>query len=137
MSPGHDPRWSQPFTGTDVPRLRHALRREAEQRGVGGDALDDLVAALNELMINAVRHGGGRGVVSLSRDGDTLVCEVADDGPGFAEGPPSVFTPPPPGLAGGRGLWLAHRLTTGLTIHTNGGGVTASVTVRVTGPASP
>lgn len=127
------PRWAQPFTGADVPRLRHVLREEAARRGVGGDALDDLVTALNELLINAVRHGGGRGVVAMHRDGDTLVCEVADDGPGFAAGPPAGFALPPVALAGGRGLWLAHRLTGGLTIRTGAGGVTASVAV----PAAP
>lgn len=133
MTGRRDTSWSVPFTGHDVPRLRQSLRREAGRQGLDSDALDDFVAALNELLINAVRHGGGRGVVRLRRDGGVLVCEVSDDGPGFPGGAPDAFPPPPADRPGGRGLWLAHELTDGLTIRTGPCGVIASVTVSLPG----
>jgi anti-sigma regulatory factor (Ser/Thr protein kinase) len=126
------PHWTRPFTVADLPRLRQELRRQARQRGLDGDALDDLVSALNELLINAVRHGGGRGVVEMRRDGGTLICEISDDGPGFAGEAPSPAVQPPVDLPGGRGLWLAHHLTDGLTMRSGPDGVTARVTVTVT-----
>ena len=113
--------------------MRQDVRRQAERMGLAGDALDDFVVAFNELIINAVRHGGGSGTVSLRTDGDILICEVADDGPGFAGGPPSVAAPPPPDAPGGRGLWLAHHLTDGLSIRTGSTGVTTRVTVTLDG----
>ena len=123
--------WSQPFSSHDLPRLRQALRRQAHGRGLTGDALEDFVTAVHELLVNAVRHGGARPVVRLHRDGGTLICAVSDGGPGPAV-TPSVSVQPSASSYGGRGLWLAHHLTDGLVLSRTADGFTASVTVSLT-----
>src|SRR3954451_5722577 len=116
------------FTAADLPALRGAGRGRAREAGLSGVPLDDLVVAVHELATNAVRHGGGRGRLDLRRDGDTLICDVTDRGPGFGEVPvPSG--PPPAEVPGGRGLWLARLLTDTLLLSDGPDGVTVSVTM--------
>ena len=76
------------FSAAEVTDLRHDLRRRAQACGLLGDALDDFVTAVNELVTNAVRHGGGRGRVRLTVDAGTLIADVSDRGAGFAGRPP-------------------------------------------------
>ncbi len=52
-----------------------------------GDAGTEILRVLQEALTNARRHAGARNVqVTLSKDGDELVAEVADDGRGFGAG---------------------------------------------------
>ena len=120
---------SQEFAADDVTSLRHTVRDTAEAAGLTGDALYDFVVAVHELVTNAVRHGGGRGRLLLRRDGDTLICDVADDGHGFTAGVPARGGPPAADTPGGRGILLARQLTDNLLISDTPAGVTASVTV--------
>jgi anti-sigma regulatory factor (Ser/Thr protein kinase) len=73
-------------------------------REAGGDA--DFVLAVDELAINSVQHGGGRGIVRLWREGDALVCEVRDQG--IIRDPLAGRTRPDVDAFGGRGLWIAN-----------------------------
>ena len=59
----------------DVRRLTRAVRGGARAR-----PREDLVLAVDELAANSIRHGGGRGILRIWRDGGTLVCEVRDRG---------------------------------------------------------
>lgn len=45
---------------------RGLVRHFAEQRGLGGTDLDSLILIADELMTNAVDHGGGRGALEES-----------------------------------------------------------------------
>jgi anti-sigma regulatory factor (Ser/Thr protein kinase) len=120
--------FARDFAAADVTAIRHDLRRQAEGAGLGGDALDDFVTAVNELITNAVRHGGGHGTVRLTRHGDTVVADVSDQGKGFA-GPLPVTAGPPAGdVPGGRGILLARLLTDTLLISDGPAGVTVTVT---------
>lgn len=132
-NPGCCPGWSQAFTVDDLTQLRQALRRQAQHRGLHGERLADLLSAAHELVINAVRHGGGYGTVQLRHDADMLICEVTDEGPGFPAAVPTRASPPPTDGPGGRGLWLADQLTDGLTVRNHPSGVTASVALRLPG----
>ena len=122
------------FAAADITELRHDLRRHAEACGLRDDDLDDFVAAVNELVTNAVRHGGGRGRLRLTLNADTLVADVSDRGQGFpgelplAAGPPAADTP------GGRGIMLARLLTDTLLISDGPDGVTVTVTRCLTPP---
>jgi anti-sigma regulatory factor (Ser/Thr protein kinase) len=90
---------------------------------------DDLVVAVNEILINAVLHGGGGGSVTVERATDGVRIEVRDSGPGISVGVPTER--PGPQVEGGRGLWMARRLCRNLTI-TNG---PTGATVRLFMPA--
>ena len=117
------------FTADDLGGLRRTVLAGARRAGLTGDPLDDFVVAVHELVTNALRHGGGRGRLVLRRDGDTLVCDVSDDGPGFGDSVPAAADPPSAETLGGRGLWLARQLTDTLLITNGPSGVIVSVTV--------
>jgi len=113
-----------------VTALRHAVASRAAGAGLAGERLDDFVVAVNELLTNAVRHGGGTGRVSLWREADAVVCEVADRGKGLP-GPPDAPRRPDPDEPGGWGLWLAGRLTDVMEVETGQGGTTVRVSARI------
>jgi len=98
---------------------------------MAGERLDDFVVAVNELLTNAVRHGGGRGRVSLWRGGGAVVCEVADAGPGLPaplrRGPVRPAADEP----GGWGMWLAEELTDTFELITGMRGTTIRVSSRL------
>ena len=97
--------------------------------GLSGDRLDDFVVAVNELLTNAVRHGGGLGRVALWRQDGDLVCEVSDSGAGLSGPRPTIR--PATDQPGGWGLWLAEELTDTFRLETGNGGTTVRVSSRV------
>ncbi len=116
------------FVAATITELRHELRRHAESAGLSGDALDDFVTAVNELVTNAVRHGGGAGSLCLTVDGDTVIADVTDRGEGFAGRLPVAAGPPASDIPGGRGILLARKLTDTLMISDGPEGATVTVT---------
>jgi len=86
---------------------RHVYRR-ATHFGLGAIRTNDLVLAVNELLSNSVRHGGGSGVLRIWQDDSVLVCEVGDRG--RIADPLADRTRPDPDRPGGRGLWMANQL---------------------------
>jgi anti-sigma regulatory factor (Ser/Thr protein kinase) len=131
-----DALFERDFTAEDVTGLRHDFRRQAEAAGLLADALDDFVTAVNELVTNAVRHGGGRGTVRLTFKIDTLIADVSDNGEGFTGRLPVTSGPPAPDRPGGRGILLARLLTDTLMISDSPDGVTVTVTMCVSAPAN-
>jgi anti-sigma regulatory factor (Ser/Thr protein kinase) len=116
------------FAGADITELRHDLRQRCEAAGLTGDALDDFVTAVNELVTNAVRHGGGRGSLRLKLDADTLIADVSDRGEGFEGELPVAAGPPAADVPGGRGILLARLLTDTLMFSNGPEGATVTVT---------
>ena len=92
-----------------VTNLRHA-RRATEAAAADGwrPRADDIVLATHELVANALRAAPFAELASWIRD-DTLVLEVADNGPGLPDRTRG-YVPPGPDLADGRGMWLAWSL---------------------------
>jgi anti-sigma regulatory factor (Ser/Thr protein kinase) len=92
-----------------VTGLRHA-RRVVEAAASGGwlPRVDDIVLASHELVANALQAAPFAEVASWTRD-DTLVVEVADNGPGLPD-TARGYVPPGPDLDAGRGMWLAWSL---------------------------
>ncbi|HEX6208624.1 MAG TPA: sensor histidine kinase [Actinomycetota bacterium] len=80
----------------------------AIRAGVDPDAAVGLSIAVNEILTNALLHGGGDARLSLWREGASFVCQVEDEGPGIAD--PLAGYRPPAHRTGGRGLWLARQL---------------------------
>ncbi|WP_406072677.1 ATP-binding protein [Micromonospora sp. NBC_01638] len=116
------------FDQAQVTEIRHSVTSCAHASGLHGQRLDDFVLAINELITNAVRHGGGRGWLRLWQESGLLVCEVADHGHGISQQRLGDRSRPAPDTAGGWGLWLARELTDNMEVSTG----TAGTTVRVT-----
>lgn len=115
----------QAITGT-----RHAVGRCAAAVGLFGARLDGFVLAVNEIMTNAVRHGGGRGRLRLWRAAGTVSCEVRDEGRAVA-GRLEPGELPPTTATGGRGLWLARQLCDEVEVETGVAGTVVRVTVAI------
>jgi serine/threonine-protein kinase RsbW len=120
---GTDLLLSEDFDHGRVTALRHAVASAAAGCGLAGDRLDDFVVAVNELLTNAVRHGGGTGNVAL--------CEVTDHGSGLPEGRSAHPVRPAGDEPGGWGLWLAGRLTDSFDMTTGSIGTAVRISTRI------
>jgi anti-sigma regulatory factor (Ser/Thr protein kinase) len=117
---------------TGITALRAEVRREAMACGLSGQRLGDFLVAVNEIVANAIVHGGGSGRLLLWRAAADLVCEVSDSGPGLDQRRVQGSRPGPLAL-GGRGLWLARALVDSMTISNRGNGTT--VRLRISCPS--
>ena len=68
------------FTAATVTGLRHTLIAAVQTAGMCDPAAEDFVLAVHELVTNAVRHGGGAGLLQMRLLDDVLTCEVIDHG---------------------------------------------------------
>ncbi len=118
---------AESFDHSRVTALRHSVASCAERAGLAGEKLGDFVVAVNELLTNAVRHGGGTGRLTLWLAGSAVVCEVADAGTGFAADRVDHDNRPRPDTPGGWGLWLAGELTDHMEITTGTDGTTVRI----------
>ena len=96
------------FTRDDLPLVRTFVSECAKRAGFGEDRVSDLVLAVNELATNSMRHGGGRGLLSVWQEDGTLLCEVTDRG--HIADPLAGRERVPDVHGGGRGLWLVNHL---------------------------
>ncbi|MDG4825627.1 SpoIIE family protein phosphatase [Asanoa sp. WMMD1127] len=116
------------FDRAGVASLRRRVADAAERHGMTEEAADDFIAAVNEVMTNAIRHGGGTGMLRLLGDG-RLVCEVRDHGGGF---PAADFLArrerPIPSSTGGMGLWIAQQTSHALEIESTPAGTLVRIT---------
>jgi len=103
----------------------------AEAAGLADGRLEDFVVAVNELLTNAVRHGGGFGQVKIWHQDGSVVCEVIDRGAGLADPRPDQPDRPAMDEPGGWGLWLAGELTDAIEIETGAEGTTVRISTRV------
>ncbi|CCH21152.1 ATP-binding protein [Micromonospora lupini] len=118
---------AEAFEQAQVTEIRHSVTSCAHASGLDGQRLDDFVLAVNELITNAVRHGGGRGWLRLWREPGALFCEVADHGQGITPQRLGDRSRPAPDTAGGWGLWLARELTDDMEIATSAAGTTVRI----------
>jgi anti-sigma regulatory factor (Ser/Thr protein kinase) len=102
--------------------VRHRVAAAARRAGLTEDAAARFTLAVNEILINAIQHGGGTADVSIIADATRVVVEVRDHGPGMRGRVPDA--PPPVDSLHGRGLWLARQLCDDVSIHSTGTGVT-------------
>jgi anti-sigma regulatory factor (Ser/Thr protein kinase) len=85
--------------------------RQAVLACVGGgwaSRADDIVLATHEVAINGLRVSASIELACWS-EGDRLVVEVADSGPGLPD-ETTGYVPPDDDPAAGRGMWLAWSL---------------------------
>lgn len=121
---------SETFDRSRVAALRHAVAARAGTAGLTGDRLEDFVVAVNELLTNAVRHGGGTGHLTLWCEAYAVTCEVVDRGTGVGtlrEGKPASDEP------GGWGLYLVRELTDTFEIKSGPEGTAVRISSRTPG----
>jgi anti-sigma regulatory factor (Ser/Thr protein kinase) len=88
--------------------VRALVHRDALAGGLSQVRSAELVSAVNEIVTNSVRHGGGRGAIRVWQEPGAIVCEVRDRG--RFDNPLADRQRPHGGLAAPRGLWLANQL---------------------------
>ncbi len=116
------------FSGVDVPQLRHVCYRVIVNTGLVEDLACRFALAIRVGLVNAVRHGGGSGVLRLLRDGGSrLVAEIVDQGAGRTVAPPHR---PRPG--GASGLSLARRLVDDMALWSGPDGSTLRLVMTIT-----
>ncbi len=121
----------------DVAGLRHAVARELAAGRGDADVLEDFRLAVDEMVANAVRHGGPPVSLRLWTDDERMVCTIGDGGPGWDD--PFAGYGPAHGddlSRGGMGLWLARQLCDHVDIsggehHPGGPGVRVRLTTRL------
>jgi anti-sigma regulatory factor (Ser/Thr protein kinase) len=120
----------------DLAPLRHRIAAIGEPAGIDADVLADFQIAANEVAANALWHARGTRESRVAIVDAALVCEVRDGGPGLD--PLSAHAPPPAGVSGGRGLWIAHQLADVVQVIPDGDGtrVRIEVAVPTAAPAS-
>jgi anti-sigma regulatory factor (Ser/Thr protein kinase) len=94
--------------GDGLSAVRRFVSHHASPVALDRERADDFLVAVNEIATNAVRHGGGRGILRLWHEAGALVCEIRDDG--LIDAPLAGRVRPRPGQLGGYGLWLANQL---------------------------
>jgi anti-sigma regulatory factor (Ser/Thr protein kinase) len=88
--------------------LRRIVTNLATDFGLDKARTNDLVASVNELATNSLRHAGGRGTFRVWPEQDAIVAEISDRG---HIGEPLVGgKAPPPTQEGGLGLWIINKL---------------------------
>nr|WP_238426342.1 SpoIIE family protein phosphatase [Streptomyces adustus] len=97
--------WEVPHDPAAVSRVRAEAIRKLEAWGLG-EAAFTTELILSELVTNAVRYGASPIGLRLLRDGDSLICEVADGSSTSPHLRRAAFTD-----EGGRGLFLVAQLS--------------------------
>mgnify|MGYP003793378103 CR=1 FL=1 len=119
------------FDRDAVTGARHDVAGCAAVAGLSGRRLEGFVLAVNEIMTNAVRHGGGRGEIRLWRTAASLKCQIRDEGSGAPAARFNGHELPPTSATGGRGIWLARRMCDSLEIESGGAGTTVHLTMTI------
>jgi anti-sigma regulatory factor (Ser/Thr protein kinase) len=109
--------------------VRSFVTAWAEEQGLDRGHSQDLMLAMHELTANSVRHGGGRGVVRVWRDGDSVVGEVSDRGQ-MRTSPLAGRAMPDQDSQGGRGLWIVNQVCDLVQIRSLPGGNVVRVQLR-------
>jgi serine/threonine-protein kinase RsbW len=131
LVPDARPLLSIPIGPAGLPAIRLQVETIARDCGLSEERASDWVTAVNELIANAVRHGGGTGDLRIWVEGD-LFCEVRDHGPGFAAEPylRRADRPVPSG-EGGMGLWIAQQMCDGMEIESGPSGTVVRLRARM------
>lgn len=125
---------AEAFEQAQVTELRHSVTSCVRATGLSGQRLDDFVLAVNELITNAVRHGGGRGWLRLWWQSGSVLCEVSDHGRGISARRLHDRSRPAPDTAGGWGLWLARELSDTMQVETGPAGTTVRISTALDAP---
>jgi anti-sigma regulatory factor (Ser/Thr protein kinase) len=137
---------TQDFDAGSLYALRAAVAAHATQAGAPEPRAGDIVLAVHELAVNAIRHGAGYGRLVVSNRDGVLHCQVTDDGkPPAAEAGTGRGTTTashegaPWPSEKGHGLWLVRQVADHVSLQAGPGGTiaAASFTLPPPGDQSP
>ena len=113
---------------TDLAGARAFVHRRATSDGLPPEEVEGLVLAVNEVLTNALVHGGAEPDLAMWMDDGRVVCQVDDLGVGISD---TLAGWRPPGDSdSGRGLWLARQLVDLLQIVPASPGTSVRLTMR-------
>lgn len=92
----------------DLRPVRALVSAMAQRAGLAAARCTDLVIAASEVAANSLRHAAGAGLLRLWWAGGELLCQFEDSG--HITDPLAGHRIPPPGAAGGQGLWLVNQM---------------------------
>jgi serine/threonine-protein kinase RsbW len=123
----------EPISVQNMAHMRTEVLQLATRAGLSTDRAEAFVIAVNEAVANAIEHAGGSGDLTVVQDDERqLIAEVRDAGPGM---PCSVtLTLPPSDAPGGRGMWLAAKLTDNIKVHAGRCGTTVRLEMDLRTP---
>ena len=126
---------SAPFSSTDVRQVQHWIEAAATDAGMSVERARQLAAAVQQLALDSIRYGNGRGALRHWVSGTTMISEVFD---------PGVVTDPLVGrstILGGDthrpGLWSANRVCDLVQVRSTEAGTTTRVHAPITAAAPP
>lgn len=100
---------SHHVTAADLSQVRQRVVEAALSVGAPQNRVARFSVAVNEVVTNAILHGGGTATVTITKIGPRIVVEVRDSGGGIPAGVTAEL--PPVDEIHGRGLWLARQLS--------------------------
>jgi anti-sigma regulatory factor (Ser/Thr protein kinase) len=129
------PAQAESFTyRTDLSRVRALVGALASRAGLPPRRTVDLVLAVSEVAANTIRHTAGEGALRIWHDPREIVCELSDHG--HIKEPLAGRLRPPPGTAGGHGLWIVHQACDLVELRSGDHGTTIRLHMSLPAPAN-
>jgi serine/threonine-protein kinase RsbW len=128
--PEGDPSAFMEFRLPDLSRVRALVAAQAVACGFPAARGDEIAFAVNEIATNAILHGRPPATLRIWAGDGELTCEVSDAGDGIQDALAGQVAPPPDAI-GGRGIWLARRLSDEVEIRNSAGSM---VSIHATAP---
>jgi len=126
----HEVDVDQAFDVDGLYSVRATVAAHASHVGATESDLEALVIIASELATNAIRHGGGSGVIQVWHDDEYIYVQVTDQGSGIAD-PTMGNVLPDPQRVGGRGMWIVRNLSHTLLVRPGPTGRGTCVTAQV------
>lgn len=96
------------FAAHDLAAVRTWVGSRGGRSGLDLSRVEDLVLAVNEIVTNSVRHGGGGGLLRMWETPDSVVSEITDHG--HIDRPMIGREQPTLDQTSGFGLWIANQV---------------------------
>ena len=118
------PELDQEFDPGTLHALRAKVLAQACRAGLSESRATDVVLAVHELAVNAIRHGAGAGRLRVWNLVRELCCQVDDGDPpdGHRQNQVNSMSSPP-----GHGLWLVRQVADRISIVSGPGGTRVMV----------
>lgn len=119
---------------SDLGAVRHFVADCAHAGGVTEERMEGFVLAIDEVVTNSLRHGGGDGQMTIWSEDRSVVCEVSDAGK-ITE-PLVGRVRPELDRSDGRGLWIANNFCDLVQIRSSEDGTVVRCRIAPSEPAS-